>query len=72
MISYTLTSKAYRERWGLPSNYPIVAPAYAQRRSALAKSIGLGRKSAAALAEVPAEVTPSTLSARKRSRKPAQ
>ena len=44
MTSYGLTPNAYRERWKLPSNYPMVAPSYADRRSALAKSIGLGRK----------------------------
>ena len=46
MTSYSLTPDAYRERWGLPSNYPMVAPSYAEKRSALAKSIGLGRKPA--------------------------
>ncbi len=44
MTSYGLTPDAYRERWGLPSNYPMVAPSYADKRSTLAKSIGLGRK----------------------------
>ena len=44
MTSYNLTPDAYRERWGLPPSYPMVAPSYAERRSALAKSIGLGRK----------------------------
>ena len=44
MTSYGMTPDAYRERWGLPSNYPMVAPSYAERRSTLAKSIGLGRK----------------------------
>jgi predicted transcriptional regulator len=44
MTSYNLTPDAYRERWGLPSSYPMVAPSYAERRSALAKSIGLGHK----------------------------
>ena len=44
--SYGLTPDAYRARWGLPSNYPMVAPSYAERRSTLAKSIGLGRKPA--------------------------
>jgi len=44
MTSYNLTPDAYRERWGLPLSYPMVAPSYAERRSALAKSIGLGRK----------------------------
>lgn len=34
----------YREKWALPSNYPMVAPNYAKQRSDLAKSMGLGRK----------------------------
>ena len=46
MTSYGLTPKAYRERWGLPPDYPMVAPSYAEKRSTLAKSIGLGRKPA--------------------------
>jgi predicted transcriptional regulator len=41
---YSLTPDQYREKWGLPRDYPMVAPNYAQTRSALAKSIGLGRK----------------------------
>ena len=44
MTSYKLTPRAYRERWGLPPDYPMVAPSYAEKRSTLAKSIGLGRK----------------------------
>lgn len=44
MTSYGLTPQAYRERWSLPPDYPMVAPSYAERRSTLAKSIGLGRK----------------------------
>ncbi|MEO1250356.1 MAG: MucR family transcriptional regulator, partial [Pseudomonadota bacterium] len=39
-----LTPEAYRERWGLPADYPMVAPNYAKRRSALAKKIGLGKQ----------------------------
>ncbi|GAD09565.1 MucR family transcriptional regulator [Gluconobacter sp. NFX36] len=42
--AYNMTPEQYRERWGLPSDYPLVAPNYAQRRSALAREIGLGRK----------------------------
>ena len=42
--SYGMTPEAYRQRWGLPDDYPMVAPAYAALRSTLAKSIGLGRK----------------------------
>ena len=42
--SYGMTPDEYRERWGLPADYPMVAPNYAAQRSALAKKIGLGRK----------------------------
>ncbi len=45
--SYNMTPDQYRERWGLPSDYPMVAPDYAAKRSELAKSIGLGRKPSA-------------------------
>ncbi|UVK54914.1 MucR family transcriptional regulator [Mesorhizobium sp. AR02] len=43
-----LTPDQYRAKWGLPADYPMVAPNYAAARSALAKSIGLGRKAAPA------------------------
>ena len=39
-----LTPEQYREKWKLPSDYPMVAPNYAAQRSDLAKSLGLGRK----------------------------
>src|SRR4051794_40260053 len=42
--SYNMTPAEYRAKWGLPADYPMVAPSYASTRSALAKSIGLGRK----------------------------
>ena len=42
--SYNMTPEAYRERWGLPNDYPMVAPNYAQQRSRLAKEIGLGTR----------------------------
>ncbi len=42
--AYNMTPEQYRERWGLPPDYPMVAPKYAQHRSSLAKSIGLGTK----------------------------
>jgi predicted transcriptional regulator len=38
-----LTPEQYREKWGLPANYPMVAPNYAAQRSALAKKMGLGQ-----------------------------
>jgi predicted transcriptional regulator len=40
---YNLTPEEYRERWGLPADYPMVAPNYASQRRDLAKKIGLGR-----------------------------
>ncbi|WP_214474565.1 MucR family transcriptional regulator [Mesorhizobium sp. dw_380] len=45
-VHFGLTPDAYRAKWGLPSDYPMVAPNYAASRSQLAKSIGLGRKAA--------------------------
>ncbi|HEY4253371.1 MAG TPA: MucR family transcriptional regulator [Roseomonas sp.] len=42
--AYNLTPEQYRERWGLASDYPMVAPVYAAHRSTLAKKIGLGTK----------------------------
>src|SRR3984893_15516628 len=41
--TYGLTPDDYRAKWGLPSDYPMVAPTYAEQRSAFAKKIGLGR-----------------------------
>jgi predicted transcriptional regulator len=43
-VHFGLTPDAYRAKWSLPSDYPMVAPNYAASRSLLAKSIGLGRK----------------------------
>jgi predicted transcriptional regulator len=40
---YDLSPEDYRRKWGLPADYPMVAPAYASRRSEFAKSIGLGK-----------------------------
>ena len=40
---YGLTPEDYRRKWKLPADYPMVAPAYAERRSNFAKEIGLGR-----------------------------
>jgi len=41
-----LTPEQYREKWGLPRDYPMVAASYSEARSAMAKSLGLGRKPA--------------------------
>ena len=45
---YNMTPEQYREKWNLPSDYPMVAPNYAVARSQLAKKMGLGRKRKAA------------------------
>jgi predicted transcriptional regulator len=42
-----MTPQQYREKWGLPKDYPMVAAAYAAKRSELAKTMGLGQKRAA-------------------------
>ena len=44
MTKFNLTPDQYRAKWGLPSDYPMVAPNYSARRKELAKSIGLGTK----------------------------
>ncbi|GJD88593.1 Transcriptional regulatory protein ros [Methylobacterium hispanicum] len=48
LTTHGLDPRAYRQRYGLPDDYPMVAPAYAAQRSALAKQIGLGRPGALA------------------------
>ena len=44
--TYNMTPDEYRAKWGLPPDYPMVAPNYAMQRSDFAKKIGLGRKAA--------------------------
>ena len=41
---YNMTPEHYREKWGLPPDYPMVAPKYAEARSQLAKQMGLGQQ----------------------------
>jgi predicted transcriptional regulator len=43
--AYNMSPEQYRERWGLPPDYPMVAPNYAKKRSQLARDLGLGTKS---------------------------
>jgi predicted transcriptional regulator len=62
---YGLTPEEYRRRWGLPGDYPMVAPAYAAQRSAMAKRIGLGRKPAVAPPPAP-EPSPAAPEPRRR------
>ena len=42
--AYNMTPEQYRQKWGLPNDYPMTSPNYAERRSVLAKQIGLGTK----------------------------
>lgn len=64
-----MTPAQYREKWGLPHDYPMVAPSYAAHRSALAKTLGLGRRAsqdaaeAAPEAEIEAEEAPAAAAA---------
>ncbi len=57
-----LTPEQYREKWGLPRDYPMVAPNYAKQRSELAKALGLGQlrrtRAAGSGSEAPTEATP--------------
>jgi predicted transcriptional regulator len=53
--AFNMTPEQYRERWGLPPDYPMVAPNYAAKRSELAKSIGLGTARVRAKAEAEPE-----------------
>ncbi len=54
--AFNLTPDQYRAKWGLPGDYPMVAPNYARFRSNMAKNVGLGRKQAAGavVSEAPA------------------
>ena len=51
LTEHGMTPDEYRQRWGLPSDYPMVAPEYAEVRRDLAKKIGLGRPSRTATAQ---------------------
>ncbi|AZI37799.1 putative MucR family transcriptional regulator [Caenibius tardaugens NBRC 16725] len=58
MTHYQMTPEAYRTKWNLPADYPMVAPDYAEKRRVLAKSIGLGRKPGSKVAPKPAPTAP--------------
>jgi len=57
MTTYKMTPDEYRAKWGLPAEYPMVAPNYAQKRKELAYKIGLGRKSRPGIDGAPAKVS---------------
>ena len=59
---YNMTPDEYRAKWGLPKDYPMVAPGYSEIRSKLAKDIGLGQ----ARSEETVEAKPATTGKRKR------
>src|SRR3954469_19577885 len=54
--TYGITPQEYRRKWGLPADYPMVAPNYSQSRSALAQAAGLGQNRRKAAAAEPAPV----------------
>ena len=64
LTTHGLTPAAYRERFGLPDNYPIVAATYAARRSELARSSGLGRKAAPEAVGTPVEAAKAPVAAK--------
>ncbi len=57
MTEHNMTVDQYRAKWGLPSNYPMVAPNYAETRSTLAKKMGLGRSRTAPVKKPGRKVT---------------
>lgn len=68
LTAFGLTPETYRAKWGLPVDYPMVAASYSEQRSALAKSIGLGRPGRASAADEksePAEQEPKARGRRK-------
>jgi predicted transcriptional regulator len=77
--AHGLTPEEYRARWGLAWDYPMVAPNYSEKRSAFARSIGLGRVRSESAPEPPKRLEPSPDSTsgaegvpkRRRRRKPA-
>ena len=65
-----MTPASYRERYGLPRDYPMVSPEYSARRSAMAKAIGLGSLGRATKAATVAVAKPKTVKSAKRTMKP--
>ncbi len=65
-----LDMPAYRQRYGLPADYPSTAPGYSERRSALARSLGLGRKAGALAPDADPEEDAPAAEIPKRRRRP--
>lgn len=70
MVSYGMTPEDYRAKWGLPHDYPMIAPAYARLRRGIAKQIGLGRgrKQVEVAEPVKADETPAPKARRSRAK----
>lgn len=72
MTAYGMTPEDYRAKWGLKSDYPMVAPNYALKRQELAKKIGLGRKPKATASSSKAkDAAPKPRASRAKAQKPA-
>jgi len=69
-LKHGLETAAYRARWKLSADHPIIAPSYSARRSALAKELGLGRPPRQAELSPPVSEAPPV--AKRRGRKPSQ
>jgi ROS/MUCR transcriptional regulator protein len=69
-VKHGLEAAAYRARWKLSADHPIIAPSYSERRSALAKQLGLGRLPRQAEPSPPVSETPPVT--KRRGRKPSQ
>jgi predicted transcriptional regulator len=63
MARYNMTPEQYREKWGLPSDYPMVAPNYAATRSEMAKKLGFGRREEPVVTAKPSPTTAKKASA---------
>lgn len=66
MSAYNMTAEAYRAKWNLPPDYPMVAPAYAEKRSQLAREIGLGRTISASKEQLKVKKVPEVRRGRKK------
>jgi predicted transcriptional regulator len=69
-VAHGLDVAAYRTRWNLPTEYPVIAPWYSTRRSSMAKTMGFGRRRATREPSPPATERPATAPPRRRPRRP--
>jgi predicted transcriptional regulator len=69
-LAHGLDPAAYRVRWKLPADHPIIAPAYSERRATMAKEMGLGRRARDVAGSMPAPEVIAPPPAQRRGRKP--